>query len=225
MELTRAIDLYCERLGPGLWAEPWNLLSNLSFVVAGVLGLYHAHRCGVGHLWQIRYSSVMLVAIGIGSGLFHSFANAVTQAADVIPIGIHVISFAFLVPRYGLLWSVPRSLAVILALIVGSAVFSLVIPQDLVNGSQMYFGAALMQLGLAMAGRRRVRSRALFYASGLFFVSLLLRSLDQAVCPEFPLGTHWLWHLCNGMVLYLGLKYFVAALGGKIWWKNSKSIA
>jgi len=28
------IDLYCERLGPGIWAEPINALTNLAFLVA-----------------------------------------------------------------------------------------------------------------------------------------------------------------------------------------------
>ena len=32
---TRQIDIYCERLGPGFWAEPVNALSNGAFLVAG----------------------------------------------------------------------------------------------------------------------------------------------------------------------------------------------
>ena len=28
------IDLYCERLSPGIWAEPINALTNLAFLVA-----------------------------------------------------------------------------------------------------------------------------------------------------------------------------------------------
>ena len=28
------IDLYCERFGPGIWAEPINALTNLAFLVA-----------------------------------------------------------------------------------------------------------------------------------------------------------------------------------------------
>lgn len=30
-DLCRAIDHYCERTGPGLWAEPVNALTNLAF--------------------------------------------------------------------------------------------------------------------------------------------------------------------------------------------------
>jgi hypothetical protein len=33
-----AIDSYCERTGPDFWSEPFNALSNLSFIVAAVVG-------------------------------------------------------------------------------------------------------------------------------------------------------------------------------------------
>ena len=33
--------------------------------------------------------------------------------------------------------------------------------------------------------------------------SLTLRSLDYAVCPMLPIGTHFLWHTLNGWMLYL----------------------
>lgn len=34
------VDLYCERLAPGLFGEPLNLLSNLAFLVASGLLLW-----------------------------------------------------------------------------------------------------------------------------------------------------------------------------------------
>jgi hypothetical protein len=37
-------------------------------------------------------------------------------------------------------------------------------------------------------------------------MSLIFRSIDMAVCPELPLGTHFLWHLLNAVVLYLLLR-------------------
>ena len=33
----RPVDDYCERLGPGLWAEPLNLVTNLAFLIAAIL--------------------------------------------------------------------------------------------------------------------------------------------------------------------------------------------
>ena len=38
MNWAESIDLYCERTGPGLWAEPFNALTNLAFLaVAAIL--------------------------------------------------------------------------------------------------------------------------------------------------------------------------------------------
>jgi hypothetical protein len=37
MNWTQAVDIYCERLGPGLWAEPLNAVTNVAFFVAAWL--------------------------------------------------------------------------------------------------------------------------------------------------------------------------------------------
>ena len=36
MDWMAPLDGYCERLGPGLWAEPLNFLSNAAFLVAAI---------------------------------------------------------------------------------------------------------------------------------------------------------------------------------------------
>ncbi|POR43042.1 ceramidase domain-containing protein [Methylobacterium sp. V23] len=38
--------------------------------------------------------------------------------------------------------------------------------------------------------------------AALFAISLGFRTLDRAVCPVWPLGTHAVWHLLNAGVLY-----------------------
>ena len=88
MSLSAPIDIYCERLGPGLLAEPLNLFSNLSFLIAAILAtrIYLRERATRGRLLIV----VGLYAIAIGSALFHSFATGWAQLADVIPIGLAI---------------------------------------------------------------------------------------------------------------------------------------
>ena len=43
----------------------------------------------------------------------------------------------------------------------------------------------------------------MFAATGVFLVSFTARIIDQAICPVFPLGTHFLWHVLNATVLFL----------------------
>ena len=47
-------------------------------------------------------------------------------------------------------------------------------------------------------------NKGLMLSAGLVFtVSLSLRTLDVDLCPARPLGTHFGWHLLNGLTLYL----------------------
>ena len=40
--MTDYLDHYCERMAPGLWGEPFNLLSNFAFLIAAAV------------VWRIR---------------------------------------------------------------------------------------------------------------------------------------------------------------------------
>jgi len=77
------IDLYCERLGPGLWAEPINAFTNLAFLVAAFVSwrLADQHKLLSGDTWVLIG---LMTAIGIGSGLFHTFANSWSQVLDIL---------------------------------------------------------------------------------------------------------------------------------------------
>ena len=43
-------------------------------------------------------------------------------------------------------------------------------------------------------------------ASSIFFVSLSFRTADQVLCSLVPIGTHFIWHILNGLVLALYLE-------------------
>jgi len=104
MDLTREIDAYCERLGPGLWAEPVNALTNLAFVIAALVmwrragGVSRAEGQEEGRQ-MARALCIVLGVIGIGSGLFHSFAQVWSALADVIPIAVFILLYLFAVNR------------------------------------------------------------------------------------------------------------------------------
>jgi hypothetical protein len=44
-------------------------------------------------------------------------------------------------------------------------------------------------------------------AAAVFSLAIVARSLDWTV--PFPLGTHFLWHLLNGVVLYLAMRAWI----------------
>jgi hypothetical protein len=95
------IDAYCERLGPGLWAEPVNALTNLAFILAAVAA---ASRLGRPAPPLGLALAVILGAIGVGSGLFHTFANPLTALLDVGAIAAFVLVYIYAVNRHVLGW-------------------------------------------------------------------------------------------------------------------------
>ncbi len=89
------IDLYCERIGPGFWAEPANALTNLAFPVVAWASWRMIRRSGTGSIgpsWLVA----LVISIGIGSFLFHTFATGWAQVLDVVPILLFQISYVWL---------------------------------------------------------------------------------------------------------------------------------
>jgi hypothetical protein len=49
--------------------------------------------------------------------------------------------------------------------------------------------------------RRADTGRGLIFGAALLTLSLTARSLDMALCDSIPVGTHFLWHLLNALML------------------------
>lgn len=98
MDWFAAIDIYCERTSAAFWAEPLNAISNLSFIFAALWGWSEAKKRG-----RTDPMTVVLIVlagmIGIGSFLFHTFANTWAELADVIPIWTFVLLFTLVAIR------------------------------------------------------------------------------------------------------------------------------
>jgi hypothetical protein len=74
MALNDPIDLYCERLHAGLWAEPVNAASNLAFFLAAAGAYMLWKREGKNDRFILLLIG-LAVLVGIGSTLFHTFAT------------------------------------------------------------------------------------------------------------------------------------------------------
>lgn len=201
----RDLDIYCERVGEGLWAEPLNLLTNIAFIAAAVSLTRHCLARGsvrtVG--WDIWVLIAVIGLIGLGSGAWHAFAAPWSLLLDVVPIGVFVSLYlvSFLRRLVGLDgWRTAAVFGLFQAVNVGAG---WVLPGDLLNGSVMYLpvmGALLIMAGYLLS-RGSTAARPFVTGTALFAVSLTLRSLDMALCAALPIGTHFLWHLLNAEVL------------------------
>lgn len=199
------IDIYCERHGPGLFEEPINTGSNIAFFVSALFAFFLARRRNAlspGVLVLL----LLAVMVGVGSALWHMFAAPWANLMDVATILLFQLWFfwLYLRKRSGMSALVP-TLSVI-AYVAISALMMNVPPYF--NGSIFYAPtlAALLGLSVFHYAHSRTGRWLLIIATLVFFMALVFRSMDELVCPLIPFGTHCLWHVFNGGLLYVVMK-------------------
>lgn len=201
------LDHYCERVADGLWGEPFNALSNLGFLLAAwFAGQAYRRQAGLsGREWDFWVLIGTLVAIGVGSGLWHIYARSWALWADRVPImlfvNLYLLSGLFRLVR------VPVWLGVVIfgGYHVLNQIVARTVEPDFLNASVYYFPSWVFLAGIttALLVRRQAGSHLLVIGLVLFSVSLGFRSADQALCPVLPIGTHFIWHLINALMLFV----------------------
>jgi hypothetical protein len=220
---------YCERdTDAALWAEPINTISNAGFFLAALV----FWQCLLWRPPQERnadhYLLIALVfLIGFGSLAFHLYADEGTALADVIPIGLFMLVYlGFALNRF---LSVPPGWTVILVVgftgLMAAAAHvhcwdggiglkgAVEGSKPCLNGSMAYLPAlaAMIVIGMVAEERHHKAAPYILWAAVLFTVSVLLRSLDFAFCEQVVIdgrkvGTHFIWHLLNALVIFLLLR-------------------
>jgi hypothetical protein len=201
MDWTHPVDSYCERLGPGYWAEPLNAVTNLAFLLAA---LVMWRRLGGQRLPLARAMVAVLAAIGVGSWLFHTHATAWAGLADVLPIAAFILLYLYAANRH--FWGLGRWAALgatALFFPYAGAMAALFSQVPGLGASAGYAPVPLLILAYAAMLSRRAPStaRGLAVGAGILTVSLTFRTLDQPLCAAWPLGTHFLWHILNATML------------------------
>lgn len=201
MEWTRQIDGYCERLGPEYWSEPINAVTNAAFLIAAVVMWLRVRGHG---LVLAELLVVILAAIGIGSYLFHTHAEVWAAIADVTPILLFILVYFFAVNR-DFIGLRPWPALGVTTLFIPYAAATVPLFQ-LVPGlgdSAGYAPVPLLILIFAFGLRKRMPETARGMAIGalILMVSITFRSLDEPLCGIIPMGTHFIWHILNGIML------------------------
>jgi hypothetical protein len=202
--MFRSIDNYCERTGPEFWSEPVNALTNLAFVAAGLWGLSQVRKHGTGRFAQVLCWLAILV--GIGSFLFHTTANSATVWVDVIPIVIFLLAYTVFNLRRFFRFGWTQVALVFVAFYASAGVLTWLVPAAAMQataGTLTYLPAflAMAVFGFWLTLRGHPAGRYELAAAGLFVAAATFRALDGHVCEALPLGTHFLWHSLNGLML------------------------
>lgn len=149
----------------------------------------------------------MAVLVGCGSFVFHTVPTPLTLWLDILPILIFQIVF---------IWNFCRrvtklnawSTVLVLLLVIGSALILRPLRQPM-NGSLFYFPPMITLLVFAWiwAETSQREPWSLFVAALAFALAVIARSIDWEV--DFKTGTHFCWHLMNGLVVYFILRTVV----------------
>lgn len=201
----QSVDGYCERIDASFWSEPLNAVSNAGFLIAGLIAAHRAIRSGEEPDLPVLLLAAAVFLIGIGSFLFHTFANAWSGLADTIPIRIFMFGYFFLAMRrffsLNAMWGL---IATVLFFGLTILVMMTLPPGFLNNGADYVPGLfAMLAVGVIMAAQDRPSAALVLLAAVTFIVSFTFRSVDMIVCDALPIGTHYFWHLLNALTLWL----------------------
>ena len=199
--LMQQFDGYCERTDFTYWSEPVNAVTNLSFILAALI-MYGRVRDRDMPL-AVALCAITF-AIGVGSYLFHTHATVWAVILDVAPIGLYILVYLYGVNTA--FCGVPRLKAVGLTALYIPYALTLT---PLLDGlpffgiSNFYWTVPILIFAYAIYLRGRFPDTALNMSAGaaLLCLSISLRSVDETFCAGFPLGTHFLWHILNGIML------------------------
>ena len=202
MDWTAQRDNYCERTDFTFWAEPVNAVTNAAFLIAALVVWWMLRG---RHDDATRLLLVILVAIGVGSFLFHTYATVWAGTADVLPILVFILVYLY----YATVRFLGQPWWAGMAAVIGYFPFGMGVSWALLqtvgrmNGSITYAPVALLIAIYALILMRRApqTARGLGIGVGILCLSLFFRTIDEAVCGAVPLGTHFLWHILNGVML------------------------
>jgi hypothetical protein len=167
----------------------------------------------------------LVFLIGLGSLAFHLLADRASLLADVVPIDVFLLVYlGFALNRF---LGVPPGWTVLTLIGFAAIVFftmqlkcwgggigfpgtEVTGASECLNGSLVYLPAlvAMAVVGGLLAERKHPAAPFILWAA---LISVTFRSLDLALCDAYQLqgrniGTHFVWHLLNGLALFLLLR-------------------
>lgn len=199
MEWTRQFDSYCERVDLTYWAEPVNALTNAAFLIAALTMWPRVRGLPLG-----RALAALLFCIGVGSYLFHTHATVWAVTADVVPILLFTLLyfFAALYHFWNLaLWKALVGAALFIPYAAAAVPLFNLVPFLEISAGYWPIAFLILGFGFAVRSRAKMTSNGLLIGGSVLCLSITLRSLDELICANLPLGTHFLWHVLNGIML------------------------
>ena len=156
------------------------------------------------NLVEGRILCFLLFLIGCGSFLFHTFAQTWAAILDVTAILIFILTYLFVANRRFFARSKMVSLiGVILFFPYHLLLTSILSNIQFFGSSVQYIPVAIlifMYSGLLRKSEPNL-SRGLFIGASILCLSIVSRTVDEPLCSIVSVGTHFVWHILNAIML------------------------
>jgi hypothetical protein len=219
--------IYCDTFiagthDPHMWLgmhEPVNTITNAAILIAAWFAYRHVKRSSVGFSGGLVVLLFLLVAVGIGSSLWHGLRTQWALILDTLPGVLFLLTLTVLWIRQLYGWLAGIIGVIVMMLVAGAGVgyfgHTLGAITPALRFAPMFGTVALVGIGM-VAGSWAKYGRS----TGILGVTVLVagitaaffRSIDLIVCPYVPFGTHFLWHIglstaaCLGIFLMVQMK-------------------
>jgi len=197
--------LYCERISIGLFGEPLNIITNSFFLLVAYL-IYRQDS-------KENLLLILIALIGIGSFFFHAYPSSFTGLLDIFFIISFMFTYSYKIYKYKFGYNNLLSYIFTFSFILLSYFFGKFFSRYSLGVSCYYFVIVLHLILIYFLFRKisieKKILQNLYFATLIFIISLVFRTLDQSLCNVFNSGTHFLWHILNSIVLFLLVKFYI----------------
>ena len=191
---------YCERTSLDGFDEPLNAISNIAFVICGLILIFRN---------KMKFNPLPYAAIfiGVSSFLFHYIPTKFFTALDIISIILFVIIYNTILTINILNYSIKFSIFSNMLLLIFSYLIGTLLFQTIVGSSSFYLGLLIYMVYILFLLKKTVNIKYFLLAIILFSISIIFRSIDFYLCNYISFGTHFIWHIMNSLVIYFLIIY------------------
>jgi len=203
--MTNLNSIYCENLSNlFIINEPVNTLTNLSFFIASIY-LFKKYKKEKTKKIDVIILIFLLFLIGFGSTIWHLTQSLVGELLDMVPILLFLIVYIYSFLKRIVKLKIYYIVIFIICFIFATFNLPKLFNEDPIKTSSGYLPAliTLFMFTVYVYFNNKKTFKYFFSSSIIFLSSIILRSLDFVFCNTLIIGTHFLWHILNSILLYL----------------------
>lgn len=201
-------NAYAETNASHFIMEPWNTVTSLFFLIPVFYWLFKL-KGQYKNYPIIMWSLPLLAMNGVGSALFHAFhISRWFLALDVLPVLLLmiVLTVYFWHEILGSWWLAISLISFIIGMHV--LLFLFASPVTSINLGYLLRGTGLFFPFILILYRIKFKYALEAIFGILFFIlALVFRTYDKELTKYLYMGSHFLWHICTTIGVYLISKF------------------